>query len=107
RKILVHLSRRPTLVTGSVDDCLPVAVVRPDDNHRVMGGAAADRARPRIIDAMTSGVALDEILWIQLLTAFILVVADIMIEAKFCVLSCAAVKYRHLIIPRLFFATGL
>src|ERR1051325_87988 len=104
-KVRIHFARRPTPVAGGINDRLPVAVVRPDDDHGVMRGAAADGARPRIIDSMTAGVALDQILRIRLLTVFILVVAHVMIEAHFRIFSGAAMEHRHLIVPRFFIAT--
>ncbi len=72
-----HLRRGPARVAGELGDVVPVGVVRIDENHRVVRGAPAERARARIVDAVDArpAMVLDE-LRIAPLPHVIAIVAD-------------------------------
>ena len=51
-EVLVHPVGAPRVVLGELRDRVPVAILRRDGDHRVVGRAAAERSRPRIPDAV-------------------------------------------------------
>ncbi len=51
-EIAAHRVGAPGGVAGALGDVVPVGVVRIDGDHRVMGGAAAQRAGARVEDAV-------------------------------------------------------
>src|SRR5258706_5986761 len=102
-EILVHLPRRPASIAGRIRNRLPVAVVRPDDNHRVMSGAPAQGASTRIESPMPARVSLNQIFWILFLTLLVFVVANIEVEPHILILGGPAMKHGHLVVPVLLF----
>ena len=98
-EVLVHLLGSPARVTGGVADGSPVAVVRPDDDHRVVRRTAAERAGARIVDAAPTGRALHQILRVPLLARLVRVVTNVMVEAHLLVLGGQTVVGRHPIVP--------
>ena len=107
REVFVHFARRPSRVTRGLLNRLPIAVVRPDNDHRVMRGATAERAGARIVNTVSSRLSLHHILWILLLACFVFIVTNVMVETEVFVLSGTAVEHRHPVVPGLFFAAGL
>ena len=106
-EVLVHLPRRPCLVASGIANCLPIAVVRPDDDHGVVCGAAANRTSARIVNPVAACSLLYTILWILLLPRLVLVVTDVVIKTHLFVLSGTTVEHRHQIVPMLLFFLGL
>jgi len=51
-KVAAHVPGVPTDVTGELCDMLPIRVVRIDQNHCIVRGASAERARARIEHAI-------------------------------------------------------
>ena len=70
--VLPHVLRVPRRVVGPLGDLVPVAVVRHDRDHRVVRGAAAERAGARIENPL----ALDVLLFVALR------VGPIMVDVK-------------------------
>ncbi len=54
-EVLPHRRRSPRRIAGQVGDLIPVRVARADEDHRVVRGAAAERAGARIPDAVLVG----------------------------------------------------
>ena len=51
-EVTAHVVRVPRIVAGQRGDRVPVLIVRIDHDHRVVSGAAAERAGPRIENAI-------------------------------------------------------
>src|SRR4030095_16952208 len=107
RKVLVHLARRPGPIASRVFDRLPSAVVRADDDHRVMRRATTPGARARIIDPMPAGLSFHQVLWILLLPLLVCVVSYIEVEAHLLVFSSASMKHRDFVVPVHFLWIGV
>jgi hypothetical protein len=98
-----HLRRPPAAVAGGRSDAVPVGVVRIDGDHRVVRGAAAERARARVEDA----VLLGHELLVPLLLGAVVEVADVDGPAHPGVLARAAVEGRHPVVVVLGVESGL
>ena len=51
REVRLHVLRTPGIVVGKIRYLLPVPVVRTDDDHRMVRGAAADPRAARVENA--------------------------------------------------------
>src|SRR5690349_12562842 len=91
-KIVIHFAWGPTPVAGHIRDRLPVTVVWPDDDHRVMSSTAAYGSSTRIENSMTSLISLNDVLGILSLTFFVRVVADVKVQTHILILGGPAVK---------------
>src|SRR5262249_9694410 len=82
-KIALHPRRPPRCVAGHLPDVIPVGIVRPDDDHRVVAGASAKPARTRVEDAVDGfAIPLGAIAPVLALLRRIGVVADPEIPSK-------------------------
>ena len=106
REIVVHVFRSPGTVAGCVADRLPITVVRPDDDHRVVGRTTAQRACPRIIHSAAASIPLDYIFGIFLLPFFVRIMTHVVVEAHPFVFGREPVQHRDLIVPGRILASG-
>ena len=51
-EVAAHVGRAPRCVAGQRRDLVPIGVVRRHQDHRIVRGAAAERAGARIVDAV-------------------------------------------------------
>src|ERR1051325_4802590 len=103
QKIVIHFPWRPGAISGRIRDCLPVTVVRSDDDHRVMRGTASQGASTRIKNSMPAFVSFNQIFWILFLTLFVGVVANVEVQAHIRIFGGPTMKHRYLVIPVLLF----
>src|SRR5215467_4507984 len=98
-EVAAHAPGAPGGVPGEALDVLPVGVVGIDHDHGVVGGAAAQRARARIEDAVDAGaVPVVAILRILLLARLAAVVAHEEVPGHRVVLASEAVEGWHIVV---------
>src|SRR5215831_5016948 len=98
-EVAAHGPGAPGGVPGKALDVLPVGVVGIDQDHGVVGGAAAQRARARIEDAIDAGaVPIVAVLRILLLARLAAVVAHEEVPGHRVILASEAVEGGHIVV---------
>ena len=106
-KIFVHFARRPAPVSGSICNRPPIAVVRPDNDHRVMRRAPAHCAGARIVHPAPAGVSLHNVFWILFLALLVFIMTNVEVKTHLLIFRGATVEDRHLIVPVALLRIGL
>ena len=101
-EVRAHVLGAPARIAGQIRKLIPVGIVRVDQDHRVVRGAAPERAGPRIenaTDRLPLGIR-GAVLEVLLLPVLILVVPDEEVPADAVVLRRERMKRRHVVVVR-------
>src|SRR5919109_877761 len=93
-KVLTHPACAPRLIAGEVRDIVPVGVVRVNQDHGVMRGAAAERPGARVKYATPFG----RVLVVSFLTLFVCVMPHKKIPLHERIFRCKGMKGRNLVV---------
>src|SRR5438552_9312440 len=100
-EIASHALRSPRRIAGHLGDMIPIAVVRVDQDHRIVGSATAQRCTARI----QYTVASRQKLLVASLLDIVFVVADEEVPGEALIFRRPRMKRRHLVVVIFFLAT--
>ena len=95
-EMAAHARRLPTAVAGELGNEIPVGVLGGHEDHRVVGGAAAEGPGARVEDTAVLGA----VLAISLLDGFVLVMAHEEVPLERLIFGGEAVEGRNIVVER-------